>query len=168
MDKRHPAIFFDRDGVLNIDHGYTYRSEEFEWVVGAKKAIQHFNQQGYYVFVVTNQSGIARGFYTEEEVQKLHAFMNKELSEEGAHINAFYYCPHHMEGIVPKYTMACQCRKPMPGMLLQAIEEWRIDPATSLMIGDRPSDIEAAKAAGIPGYLFSGKDLYKYVKGIIK
>lgn len=166
MSLQRPAVFFDRDGVLNIDHGYTYRKEEFQWMPGAIEAIRHFNLKGYYVFVVTNQSGIARGYYTEEDVKKLHSFMNEELAKYSAHIDAFYYCPHHVDGKIEKYIQSCQCRKPQPGMLLQAAKEWCIDLAKSFMIGDRPSDTEAAEAANIKGYLFSGNNLYEYIKRI--
>ena len=166
MSLQRPAVFFDRDGVLNIDHGYTYRKEEFQWMPGAIEAIRHFNLKGYYVFVVTNQSGIARGYYTEEDVKKLHSFMNEELAKQSAYIDEFYFCPHHVEGKIEEFRQDCQCRKPMPGMLLQAAKKWSIDLAKSFMIGDRPSDTEAAKSAGIKGYLFSGNNLYEYIKTI--
>ena len=93
-----PAVFFDRDGVLNRDLGYLHRPEEFEWLEGAKKAIRLCNDSGYLVFVVTNQAGVARGFYGEEDVHRLHAWMNEELAREGAHVDAFEFCPHHPEG----------------------------------------------------------------------
>jgi len=164
MTTTKPAVFFDRDGVLNVDHGYTYRQEDFEWMPGAIETIGFFNRHNYHVFVITNQSGIARGYYTEQDVQKLHLFMNEELVKEDAYIDAFYYCPHHVEGIVTEYQKSCTCRKPKPGMIHQAIEDWSVDTAHSLMIGDRTSDIEAAKAAGIAGYLFTGNHLYEFVK----
>lgn len=165
MSLQRPAVFFDRDGVLNIDHGYTYRKEEFQWMPGAIKAIRHFNQKGYYVFVVTNQSGIARGYYTEEDVKTLHSFMNEELAKHSAHIDAFYYCPHHVDGKIEQYKQSCQCRKPLPGMLMQALKEWGIAPSESFLVGDKDSDIQAAEAAGIKGVLFKGENLYAFLKG---
>ena len=160
---QRPAVFFDRDGVLDIDHGYVYRPEDFQWMPGAIEAIRYFNEQGYLVFVVTNQSGVARGFYKEEDVQKLHAWMNEELGRQGSHIDAFYYCPHYLEGTIPDYMMTCQCRKPEAGMLLQAMDEWPVDKERSLLIGDRQSDIDAADRAGIKGYLFDGGNLLEFV-----
>ena len=164
MMQPKPAVFFDRDGVLNVDHGYIYRSQEFQWMDGAIKAIKFFNDHNYLVFVITNQSGIARGYYTEEDVQVLHQFMNEELKQHDAHIDAFYYCPHHVDGAVTEYKTSCRCRKPEPGMIEQACKEWKIDGSHSIMIGDKSSDIEAAKAAGIEGYLFTEQDLFQFIK----
>lgn len=163
MTNLRPAVFFDRDGVLNVDHGYVYRSEEFEWMSGAMDAVKYFNNQGYLVFVITNQSGIARGYYTEQDVHRLNEFMNRQLAAKGAHVDAFYYCPHHKEGIIPQYSRECNCRKPQPGMLLKAMQEWPVDKEQSLMIGDKPSDVKAAQAAGISGYLYAGSNLYDFV-----
>ncbi len=154
-----PALFFDRDGVLNIDKAYVYTREDFEWRAGAIDAIRALNEAGWRVFVITNQSGIARGYYGEADVQALHQWMNDELALHGAHIDAFYYCPHHpAEGGVAPYNIACECRKPAPGMLFQAMAEWDIDAARSLMIGDKTSDTEAAHAAGIKGLLIAPED----------
>jgi D,D-heptose 1,7-bisphosphate phosphatase len=149
-----PAVFFDRDGVLNIDKEYLYRNEDFEWLPGAVDVIRLFNNKGYYTFVVSNQSGVARGLYQEQDVRALHSWINAELAKEAAHIDAFYYCPHHAsEGRAP-YREDCQCRKPKPGMILQALAEWPVDREKSLLIGDKASDIQAAQAAGIKGLLF--------------
>jgi len=164
MRQQRQAVFFDRDGVLNVDHGYIYCQQDFEWMPGAIEAIRFLNDHNYQVFVITNQSGIARGFYKEEDVQLLHQFMNEELQKQGAHIDAFYYCPHHVDGTVAKYQTSCACRKPKPGMIHRALEEWAVDSKHSFIIGDKPSDVEAAKAAGIPGYLFTGGNLYEFVK----
>lgn len=164
--KARPAVFFDRDGVLNADKGYTYRREDFAWMPGAMEAVRHFNEQGYYVFVVTNQSGVARGYYREEDVQTLHRWMNEELAARGAHIDGFYYCPHHPDKGEAPYRQACQCRKPEPGLIRRAMEEWNVDKARSLLIGDKASDIQAAQAAGIAGHLFDGADLYGFVREI--
>jgi D-glycero-D-manno-heptose 1,7-bisphosphate phosphatase len=163
-----PAVFFDRDGVLNRDKGYTYRSEDIEWVDGAAKTIGYFNRKGFVVVVVTNQSGIARGYYTEQDVITLHNWMNVELKKRGAHIDSFYYCPHHPSGTVADLSRRCECRKPEPGMIKRAIAEWNIDPSRSFLVGDKESDILAAQAAGITGYLFTGDNIYQFLADIKK
>ncbi|WP_193771420.1 formate dehydrogenase subunit alpha, partial [Candidatus Magnetaquicoccus inordinatus] len=122
-----PAIFFDRDGVLNIDHGYVHRPDQFTWIEEAQEAIHWCNQQGYLVIVVTNQSGIGRGYYDEAQLYELTAWMQEQLAIIGAHIDGVYYCPHHPEASDPYYRQECLCRKPQPGMLEQAIAEWEID-----------------------------------------
>lgn len=164
MTQIRPAVFFDRDGVLNVDHGYTFRKQDFHWIAGAIETIKYFNNHNYHVFVITNQSGIARGYYTEQDVQALHQFMNEELKKQEAHVDAFYYCPHHPDGKIEGYQKSCDCRKPEPGMIYRAMKEWAVDIASSFMIGDKLSDIKAAKAAGITGYLFTGDHLFEFVK----
>lgn len=161
-----PAVFLDRDGVLNIDKGYVYRKEDFIWIDGAKEAVKLLNDLNFYVFVVTNQSGVARGYYTEDDIQKLHQWMNEELSKIGASVNGFYYCPHLPEALIEKYRVSCDCRKPAPGLILQAMNDWPIDKEKSFMIGDNNKDIEAAKNAGIKGHLFTGNNLYEYLNCI--
>ncbi|MDU2063345.1 MAG: D-glycero-beta-D-manno-heptose 1,7-bisphosphate 7-phosphatase [Sporomusaceae bacterium] len=166
------AAFFDRDGVLNIDKGYVYKQEEFVWMPGAIETIRRCNELGYAVIVVTNQSGIARAYYEEADVKKLHAWMNEELAKQQAHIDAFYYCPHHVQGEVARYREDCNCRKPQPGMLLQATADLGLDRANSFMIGDKQSDMEAAANAGVTGYFFKAAEhngnLYDFVKEHIK
>lgn len=162
------AIFFDRDGTLNVDVHYLHDPEQFVWVDGAIDAIRWANTHGYLVIVVTNQSGIARGYYDEAAVQRLHDWMNAELAKYGAQIDAFYYCPHHTEGIVPAYTKVCACRKPAPGMLLRAIAEYDIDPAASLLIGDGEHDVAAAANAGVKGVLYPGGNLCDCVRDAVK
>ena len=154
-----PAIFFDRDGVLNVDVGYLYKIEDFQWIDGAIQAIKYFNDKGYYVFVITNQSGVARGYYKEEDIRKLHQWMKKELAKYGAHIDEFFYCPHHIKGIVPEYSFDCECRKPKIGMIKQALEKYDIHLDGSLLIGDKESDIECAENAGIKGLKFNAEKL---------
>ena len=161
------AVFFDRDGVLNKDINYLYKIEDFRWIAGAKETIKYYNTKEYYVFVVTNQSGVARGYYQEEDIKRLHQWIEAELAKEGAHIDAFYYCPHHPEGTVDKYKNVCHCRKPEPGLIKRALEEWPIDTEQSFLIGDKPSDVAAAQAAGIKGYLFPGGNLYDFVTNAI-
>lgn len=158
-----PAVFFDRDGVLNLDKGYVYRQEDFEWMPGGIESIKYFNNNGFRVFVVTNQSGIARGYYREEDVIALHSWMSSELANHQAHIDRFYYCPHHPEGQGP-FRILCNCRKPMPGLILQATKEWNLNLEQSLLVGDKESDIEAARAAGIRGYRFPGGNLYDFLQ----
>ena len=158
------AIFFDRDGTLNVDVHYLHDPAEFAWTEGAVEAIRWANEHGFLVIVVTNQSGIARGYYGEDSVRRLHDWMSAELAQHGAHIDAFYYCPHHPEGRVPAYTRVCGCRKPAPGMLLRAITEHDIDPAASLMIGDAPRDMAAAEKAGVRGMLYEGGNLLATVQ----
>ena len=161
-----PAVFFDRDGVLNIDVNYLYKIEDFCWIPGAKETIKYYNTKGYYVFVVTNQSGVARGYYSEDDVTKLHNWMQTQLSLVGAHIDEFSHCPHHPDGIVEKYKLACECRKPQPGLLQNALNKWPVDKENSLLIGDKLSDIQAAEAAGIKGYLFQGNNLLDFIRAI--
>lgn len=156
---RRPAVFFDRDGVLNHDFGHVHDVSDFQWIDGAWESILACNEAGYYVFVVTNQAGIAKGLYPEAAMHELHAYMRAELRKTGAHVDAFAFCPHHPDGVVPALRKSCSCRKPEPGMLLRLSEDWAIASETSFLIGDKPSDVQAAEAAGIPGVLFSGGNL---------
>ena len=158
------AIFFDRDGTLNVDVHYLHEPEKFVWIEGAIDAIRRANEHGYLVIVVTNQSGIARGYYDEAAVHRLHDWMNAELRKHGAHIDAFYYCPHHIEGKLPAYAKSCDCRKPAPGMLLRALREHDVDPAASWVFGDAASDVAAAENAGVKGVRYMGGSLLAAVK----
>lgn len=160
---KRPAAFLDRDGVLNVDKGYVHRPEDFIWIEGAKEAVKYLNDCGYLVIVVTNQAGVARGYYKEEVVNNLHVWMNEELAKIGAHIDAFYYCPHHPKAGNNHYTMKCDCRKPAPGMLLRAIQDWHIDRVNSFMLGDKEKDLITATAAGIEGYIFKAGNLCEYL-----
>ena len=162
------AIFFDRDGTLNVDVHYLHDPAYFVWVEGAIDAIRWANVHGYLVIVVTNQSGIARGYYDEAAVQRLHDWMNAELARYDAHIDAFYYCPHHTEGAVPAYTKACGCRKPAPGMILRAVQDHDIDPAASWMFGDSPHDVAAAVHAGVHGVQYTGGSLAACVRDAVE
>lgn len=151
---RRPAAFLDRDGVLNVDHGYSHRPDQLEWIAGAPEAVRLLNDAGYIVIVVTNQSGVARGFYDETAVRQFHDHMSTALRAQGAHIDAFYYCPHHPEGAVKKFAIRCNCRKPGAGMLEQAAREWPIDLGRSFLIGDKDDDMSAAAAFKIRGIKF--------------
>lgn len=144
-----PAAFLDRDGTLNHDDGYTHKIEEFRWIDDAKKAIRTLNDAGYLVFVVTNQAGIARGYYDAASVEALHNWMQSELAREGAHIDDFRYCPHHPEGTVAELATACDCRKPNSGMLTSLIERWHPETSRSFMLGDSDKDVQAGAAVGI-------------------
>lgn len=161
-----PALFLDRDGVLNEDRGYVHRWDDFTWISGARETIAAFNAAGWIVIVVTNQSGIGRGYYSEDDMQALHARMNHELGEAGARVDAIYFCPEHPDAPLERYRHPDPPgRKPNPGMILQALSEWPIDRERSLLIGDKPSDVEAATRAGIRGLLFEGGDLREFLAG---
>ena len=164
MDALRPALFLDRDGVINIDRGYVSRREDFEWIEGAADAIRTFNQMGWWVFIVTNQSGIARGFYTEDDMQTLHDWMVEELAQKNATIDRIYHCPFHDAGEIKRYRKDSFDRKPKPGMLLQAMADFPVDREASFLIGDKPTDIEAARAANVRGYLFKGGNLSEFTK----
>ena len=152
-------MIFDRDGVLNRDVGYAFRPDQIQWVEGAIEAVKAVNDAGLLAFVATNQSGVARGYYTEADVDALHAWMNEALGQSGAHIDAFAYCPHHVDGTVEGYVQECSWRKPGPGMILSLLDRFPVDPARALMIGDNLSDVSAAEAAGILGVRFKGGSL---------
>jgi histidinol-phosphate phosphatase family protein len=152
---RRGAVFFDRDGTLNVDVGYAHRPDQIEWMPGAVEAIKRVNDAGLLAFVVTNQAGVARGYYGAEEIAALHAWMQARFNAAGAHVDAWAYCPHH-----PDFTEGgCSHRKPAPGMIRDLIAAWDVDPAASLMIGDQPTDVQAAEAAGVRGLLYAGGDL---------
>lgn len=159
------AIFFDRDGVLNEEVGYLWRAENFRWIDGAREAVKFCNERGFLTVVVTNQGGIARGLYRAADVDELHNFIQRELSAIDAHIDAFYYCPHHPEGTVSEFSVPCTCRKPQPGLILRACRELDIDPAQSILFGDSERDIQAAHAANLrAGIFFTGGNLLDAVK----
>jgi len=141
------AVFLDRDGTVNIEKEYLYRIEDFEFIPGAVDAIRILNEAGYFVVVVSNQSGIARGYYTEEDVETLHRQVAGMLADSGAKVDAWYFCPHHPSG-KGSYSLPCNCRKPLPGMLVEAARRFDIDLTESVMVGDKRIDVEAALAAG--------------------
>lgn len=153
-EKKRAALFLDRDGVINIDHGHVFRKENFDLVPGIIELIQRANQAGWLVIVITNQAGIAKNYYDAEDFIGLMDWVKRSFSEKNAYIDAVYYCPHHPEfGDIEKRN--CGCRKPAPGMILQAAKEMAINLEKSVLIGDKESDMQAAKNAGVgAAYLF--------------
>jgi D-glycero-D-manno-heptose 1,7-bisphosphate phosphatase len=139
-----PAIFLDRDGTLNVDKGYVYKPEDWEWVPGSYEALREFKKMGFLLIVVTNQGGAAKGLYGDAEINKLHEYINQDLSGHGVRIDDFYYCPHY-----PGIGEDCECRKPKPGMIRDAAKKWNIDLSRSFMIGDKPMDMELGENAGV-------------------
>lgn len=165
--RRRPAVFLDRDGTLNHDEGYTHRPEALRWLEGAQEAVRRINRAGLYAFVVTNQAGVAHGHYGLQQVDRFHARMEEELAATGAHIDEFRCSPYHPLAVVEAFRRDAPCRKPGPGMILDLAASWPLDLSRSLLIGDRPGDVGAAAAAGVPGYLYSGGDLDSLVAKLL-
>ncbi|WP_109080764.1 D-glycero-beta-D-manno-heptose 1,7-bisphosphate 7-phosphatase [Aggregatibacter aphrophilus] len=143
------AVFLDRDGTLNIDYGYVHKIDDFHFIEGSIEALKKLKEMGYLLVLVTNQSGIARGYFTEQEFLQLTEWMDWSLADRGVDLDGIYYCPHHPEAKLAEFKQDCDCRKPKSGMLLQAIEELNIDPARSIMIGDKIEDLCAGQGAKI-------------------
>jgi len=164
---RRKALFLDRDGVLNLDHGYVGSRDRFEWTDGALDAIRYATGAGWHVFVVTNQSGVARGLYTEDAVRDLLDWMANEARATGGTIDDVRFCPFHPEATLDAYRHAHPWRKPLPGMLLDLIRAWQLDPGRAVMVGDQATDMQAAAAAGVAGYLFHGGNLFDFLRPIL-
>lgn len=162
---KNKAIFLDRDGTINVDKDYLYEVEKFEFVEGALEGLKLLYNLGYILIVVTNQAGIARGYYTEEDLKKVNDFMKEKLLENGIKISKCYFCPHHKDKGIGKYKIDCECRKPKPKMLLDGIKEFNIDPKQSYMIGDKLSDVYAGLNAGVKSVMVeTGKEITEEIK----
>jgi D,D-heptose 1,7-bisphosphate phosphatase len=159
--KRHmrPAVFFDRDGTINVDKGYVFRPDDLAFMPGAVAAVKRVNDSGRYAFLVTNQSGIARGYYTEADMHAFHAHMQQHLRAAGAHFDDIRHCPYHPRGTVAQYARNSDWRKPAPGMLLDLLSSWPVERKASFVVGDKEDDVRAAEAAGLRGILYDGGDL---------
>lgn len=154
--KLKPAVFLDRDGVINPDRGFVGDLTRFEFLPGVPGALQALRRQGFLLVLVTNQSGIARGYYSEADFFRICAYMQQVLALHDAAFDKICYCPHHPEALLPRYRKACNCRKPAPGMLFRAAQELGIDLGASVMIGDRLGDLQAAENAGVPLRILAG------------
>ena len=164
---RRPAAFLDRDGVLIEDTGYPHDPAAVRWVAGAPEAVARLNREGFFVFVVTNQSGVARGLYPEAQVGALHRWMAARLAEAGARVDAWEHCPHHPDAPLAAFRRDCRRRKPAPGMVEDLLRAWPVERAGSFLVGDKPSDLAAAAAAGLPGHLFPGGNLADFLGGVL-
>jgi len=161
-----PAAFLDRDGVINKEKGYVYQVSDFFWVKGAKESIKYLNDNNFHVFVATNQSGIARGYYSERDVIRLHEYINNELKNIEAHIDEFFISPYHPDN-ADEYSHLAHLRKPETGMLDLAASKWPIDKSKSFLIGDKSIDIECAEKFCIKGYLFKNGNLLDFIKSSV-
>jgi D-glycero-D-manno-heptose 1,7-bisphosphate phosphatase len=162
-----PALFLDRDGVINVDHGYVGARDRFEWTPGARAAIRHATEAGWHVFVITNQSGVARGHYDEAAVTALHEWMADEFRRAGGTVDDIRYCPFHPEAVVPEYRRVSDWRKPAPGMLLDLMRAWELDAARCVFIGDQDTDMQAGAAAGIRSIRFHGGNLDDFIRPLL-
>lgn len=150
------AVFLDRDGTINIEKNYLYRIEDFEYMDGAVEALHILEELGYLLIVITNQSGIARGYYTEEDFWRLSQWMRMDLMRRGIHIAKVYHCPHYPDGIIKKYSVECSCRKPKAKLFWQAQKEFQIDMNQSYAIGDKMRDISICRESNIQGIILTG------------
>ncbi len=164
---RRRGLFLDRDGVLNIDHGYVGSRDRFEWTDGALAAIRHATAAGWHVFIVTNQSGVARGLYPEDAVRDLLRWIGGQARAAGGTVDDVRFCPYHPQAVLDAYRRAHPWRKPLPGMLLDLIDAWALAPGQAVMIGDQDSDMRAAAAAGVAGHRFSGGNLLAFLRPIL-
>ncbi len=152
-------MFFDRDGVINEDYGYVGHKDQFTFIPGVKQALKELRLRGYLLILVTNQSGIARGYYTEDDFWALCDWMQDELESEFALFDGIYFCPYHPNAVLAQYRQESDFRKPAPGMLLQAMNDFDLDPADCVMVGDHASDLEAGRRAGVQRLVLVGTHL---------
>lgn len=152
------ALFIDRDGVINVDKVHVYQKEDFEFTDGIFDLCRRYSKKGYIILVITNQAGIAKGLYTEEDFKKLTQWMTEQFRDRGIIISKVYHCPHH-----PDIDGPCQCRKPAPGMILQGVKDFDLDISECVLIGDMDSDLEAGRRAGIPE-----SNLHKFTLSLIR
>jgi len=167
-DGGRPAVFLDRDGTINVEVGYLSRPEDFRLIDGSGRAIRRLNEAGFLVVVVSNQSGVARGYFGEDAVAKVNETMTRELEQLGARLDAIYYCPHFPEGVVDQYRRECDCRKPGPGMVRQAQKDFDLDMGRSYVVGDHRGDILLAKNVGVRSILVvtgHGEEELKKLRG---
>lgn len=163
-----PAVFLDRDGVLIEDTGYPHLEDHLRLIPGAARAVGRLNALGYLIVIVTNQSGVARGLFSEDQMHAFNTLVVRRIAAQGGRIGAVYACPFHSDAEDPKFRHPDHPdRKPNPGMILRAIADHHIDPAKSFLIGDRQTDLEAARRAGVPGFLFEGGDLDRFVRELL-
>lgn len=163
-----PTLFLDRDGVLNVDTGYPHQLKDLALVSGAARAVALAKELGYLTVVVTNQSGVARGLFGEDDVARFNEHLARALTTEGGTIDRFYVCPYHPDAAITAYRHDHWDRKPNPGMIEKAISDLGIDPTRSILVGDKLTDVMAASAAGVSGYLFTGSDLYTFLMPLLR
>lgn len=160
-----PAVFLDRDGVLNYDYGYVTNFQDIKWIPGSVDTIRAFNRANWYVFIISNQAAIARDYCTYEDVLNLNRQLQKYVRARNANLTEIFFCPYHKNAANPKYRSdAHKDRKPNPGMLLQAMRKWPTDKGRSILIGDRDTDTQAGQAAGVASYKFDELNLYNFCK----
>lgn len=161
------AAFLDRDGTINIDKDYLYKAEDFEYLPGAVEGLRFLQERGFLLVVITNQSGIARGYYTEEDYLALDHWMKEDLAKHGVKITASYYCPHLPDASVSRYAIDCDCRKPKTGLYYRAAEDWNIDLDSSITIGDRMRDLALCRTTGCKGILLNASMSDQSIAGSI-
>lgn len=149
QENSRPALFLDRDGIINVDRGYVHKKKDFEFINGIFELCRQAKAFGYWIFIITNQSGIGRGYYTERQFNDLSEWMEAKFREQNVTIDKVYFCPHHVEATIDKYKKDCQCRKPKPGMIFRANKDYKVDLPNSILLGDKLTDIQVGQKAGI-------------------
>ncbi|MCR4755396.1 MAG: HAD family hydrolase [Lachnospiraceae bacterium] len=155
MNSKNKAVFLDRDGTINVEKHYLYRQEDFEYIPGVVDALRKLQKLGYILIIISNQSGIARGYYTEDDYARLDEWMKEDLKQKGIDIAASYYCPHHPEAKIAEYRCVCKCRKPGTELFWRAKEEYNIDMDVSFAIGDKLRDLAICKESDVKGILLT-------------